>query len=397
MGRFFWGSSKGATKKSSEKQDEGVGGYEGSKGREGERQASNAAVQDLFKKGLNKMADENLDEAIQYFDLALRLDPNLIDAWIKRGYCFFHLNNYSQAIISYDKALAIEPNNTEAWNLKALAFYRMKNYDKAIDCVNKVIDIDPNDGMAWYNKACYLSLAGRVEEAIDALKRAIEIDIAYAKKAVKDRDLDNIKHDIVFKRIVEVVVLEAIRMGHSNVGKMIWVTGLNRQEVEEALNSLMLKGLIVKKTGIQLGLTMGKEDQYELAPEFVSRIGLEKPQTMHTDADDNRNRNRSKDVLERVQVFKELSEEIDKARSSVEKGDVDGAVEHIGRLLEPRFFGSILIEHVPDLHRDLRLYHMRLKDAERGKNYLNANKQNILELIAELEAKVDEKVRKSIA
>ncbi len=394
MGRFFWGSSKGATKKSSERQDEGSDEYEGSKDQGGQRQTS-AAVQDLFKKGLNKMADENLDEAIQYFDLALRLDPNLIDAWIKRGYCFFHLNNYSQAIISYDKALAIEPNNTEAWNLKALAFYKMKNYDKAIECVNRVIDIDPNDGMGWYNKACYLSLAGRVEEAIDALKRAIEIDIAYARKAVKDRDLDNIKHDIVFKRIIEVVVLEAIRMGHSNVGKIIWVTGMNRQEIEEVLNSLLLKGLVVKKTGIQLGLTMGKEDQYELAPEFASRIGLEKPQTMHTDTDENRNR--SKEVLERVHVFKELSEEIDKTRSSVEKGDVDAVVEHISRLVEPRFFGSILIEHVPDLHRDLRLYLIRLKDADRGKNYLNANKKDILELIAELEAKVDEKVRKSIA
>ncbi|GBC73905.1 hypothetical protein HRbin04_01313 [archaeon HR04] len=40
---------------------------------------------------------------------------------------------------------------------------------------------------------------------------------------------------------------------------------------------------------------------------------------------------------------------------------------------------------------------MRLKDADKGKNYLNANKKDILELIAELEAKVDEKVRKSIA
>lgn len=393
MGRFFWGSSKGATRKSSERQDEGGDEYEVSKGQGGQRQAS--AVQDLFKKGLNKMADENLDEAIQYFDLALRLDPDLIDAWVKRGYCFFHLNNYSQAIISYDKALAIEPNNTEAWNLKALAFYKMKNYDKAIECVNRVIDIDPNDGMGWYNKACYLSLAGRVEEAIDALKRAIEIDIAYARKAVKDRDLDNIKHDIVFKRVIEVVVLEAIRMGHSNVGKIIWVTGMNRQEIEEALNSLLLKGLVVKKTGIQLGLTMGKEDQYELAPEFASRLGLEKPQTMHIDVDEKRNR--SKEVLEKVHVFKELSEEIDKTRSSVEKGDVEAAIEHMNRLIEPRFFGSILIEHVPDLHRDLRLYHMRLKDAERGKNYLNANKKDILELIAELEAKVDEKVRKSIA
>ncbi len=394
MGRFFWGSSsKGAARKRDDTREGSDDYNERSEGRKS-RESSNAAIQDLFKKGLNKMADENLEEAIQYFDLALRLDPNFIDAWIKRGYCFFHLNNYSQAIISYDKALAIEPSNTEAWNLKALAFYRMKNYDKAIECVNKVIDIDPNDGMAWYNRSCYLSLAGKVEEAIDALKRAIEIDISYAKKAVKDRDLDNIKHDIVFKRIIEVVVLEAIRMGHSNVGKIIWVTGMNRQEIEEALNSLILKGLIVKKTGIQLGLTMGKEEQYELSQDIASRMGLEKDVERGVAAS-TYSTSGSRDALERVRIFKELSEHIDRTRSSVEKADLDAALESINKLLEPRFFGSILIEHMPDLHRDLRLYHIRLKDE--GKNYLNANKREILELIEEIDAKVDEKVRKSIA
>ncbi|MCS7140625.1 MAG: tetratricopeptide repeat protein [Candidatus Nitrosocaldus sp.] len=397
MGRFFWGS-KGASREGNKAREVGEdeGRDRGGSGSGGDSKQGSSAVKDLFKKGLNKMADENLEEAIQYFDLALRLDQNFTDAWIKRGYCFFHLNNYSQAIISYDRALAIEPNNTEAWNLKALAFYRMKNYEKAIECANRVIDIDPDDGMGWYNKACYLSLAGRVEEAIDALKRAIEIDIAYAKKAVKDRDLENIKHDIVFKRVIEVVVLEAIRMGHGNVGKIIWVTGMNRQEIEEALNSLILKGLIVKKTGIQLGLTMGKEEQYELAPELVSRIGLEKPAITHVPVAGG-GEGRSREAMERVQRFKELSEQIERARSSVEKGDVDGAVEHIGRLLEPRFFGSILIEHMPDLHRDLRLYHMRLRDAGSGKNYLNANKTEILGIIAEIDARVDEKVRKSLA
>ncbi|MEM2920515.1 MAG: tetratricopeptide repeat protein [Candidatus Nitrosocaldus sp.] len=393
MGRFFWSPSSKEATRGHDKAREGSG--DDDDGGKKRREASDSAIQDLFKKGLNKMADENLEEAIQYFDLALRLDPNFVDAWIKRGYCFFHLNNYSQAITSYDKALAIEPNNTEAWNLKALAFYRMKNYDKAIECVNRVIDIDPNDGMAWYNKACYLSLAGKVEEAIDALKRAIEIDISYAKKAVKDRDLDNIKHDIVFKRIIEVVVLEAIRMGHSNAGKIIWITGMNRQEIEEALNSLILKGLIVKKTGIQLGLTMGKEEQYELSQDLASRMGLEKDMERGITASTHSNPSGSREALERVRIFKELSEHIDRTRGSVEKADLDAAIEHINKLLEPRFFGSILIEHMPDLHRDLRLYHMRLKDE--GKNYLNANKREILELIAEIDAKVDEKARKSIA
>ena len=88
----------------------------------------------------------------------------------------------------------------------------MKNYEKAIGCCEKAIDINPNEGMAWYNKACYLSIIHKIEESLDALKRAIEIDIIYAKKAVKDRDFESARGEMVFRRIIEVVVLEAIRV-----------------------------------------------------------------------------------------------------------------------------------------------------------------------------------------
>jgi tetratricopeptide (TPR) repeat protein len=382
MGKLFWGlSSKG--------KEENKGDTEGLKDSKG---VSTNAKQDLFKKGLNKMADEELEDAIQYFDLALRLDPNFIDAWIKRGYCFFHLGNYSQAILSYDKALAVDPTNTEAWNLKALAYYRMKNYDKAIECVNRVIDLDPNDGMAWYNKACYLSLALRVEEAIDALKKAIEIDVSYAKKAVKDKDLDNIRHDIVFKRINEIVVLEAIRQGHDVVGKLVWVTGMNRQEIEEAINSLLLKGLIIKKEVRSVtGFTKSKEEQYELAPDIANMFTTGKIRDRPEGSSSNSSSSISSDTDPKTNVLKELLTCIADARNSIEKGDVESSIEHMRALIDPKRLGSILIENYPDIHRDLRFYHIKISND--GKNYLNAKRNDLLQLLSELEASVNKKLR----
>ncbi len=377
MGKLFWGLSKSKEEKKGDTED-----LKDSKG------VSTNAKQDLFKKGLNKMADEELEDAIQYFDLAIRLDPNFIDAWIKRGYCFFHLGNYSQAILSYDKALAIDPTNTEAWNLKALAYYRMKNYDKAIECVDRVIDLDPNDGMAWYNKACYLSLALRVEEAIDALKKAIEIDISYAKKAVKDKDLDNIRHDIVFKRINEIVVLEAIRQGHDVVGKLVWVTGMNRQEIEEAINSLLLKGLIIKKeVRTVTAFTKSKEEQYELAPDIAGMFTAGKI----SDRSESSRNSSSSDTDPKTNLLKELLTCIADAKASIEKGDVESSIEHMRALIDPKRLGSILIENYPDIHRDLRFYHIKISND--GKNYLNAKRNDLLQLLSELEASVNKKLR----
>jgi len=94
---------------------------------------SDFAKKDLYKKGVNQMASEKLEEAIRSFDLALRIDPAYVDAWIKKGYCHFHLDDYAQAVASYDKALQIDVNNAEAWNMKGLAYYKMKNSEKAIE------------------------------------------------------------------------------------------------------------------------------------------------------------------------------------------------------------------------------------------------------------------------
>ena len=121
-------------------------------------------VRDLYKKGINHMSNDKLSDAIRSFELALRLDPKFVDAWIKKGYAHFHLLDYSFAISSYDMALNIDPDNHEAWNLKGLAYYKMNNYSKAIECCTKALDANPNDGMVWYNYACYLTLDGKVDD-----------------------------------------------------------------------------------------------------------------------------------------------------------------------------------------------------------------------------------------
>ncbi len=373
MGRFLGRSNSSKDEAGEEKSEERA-----------EPGGSEFAKKDLYKKGVNQMASEKLEEAIRSFDLALRIDPHYVDAWIKKGYCHFHLDDYSQATMCYDKAIAIDVNNAEAWNLKALAYYRMKNHEKAIECADKAIDINPNDGMAWYNKACYLSLMHKVDDSLDALKRAIEIDIAYAKKAVKDRDFENARGEVAFRRIIEVVVLEAIRVGYDVIGKMIWITGMDREDIEEAINNLLLKGLIIRTQKRTIsGWVGGKEDNYSLAKELAEKIGIEKEGPF----------GRPVQVSGPMLQLRELSEHLAKTKRVVEKGDVNGTLNHLAKLIEPKELGNLLIENFFEEHRDLRVYQIRMKD--RGLDYLNVNKGNIIELLTNIEAKVNEKTRHS--
>ena len=42
-------------------------------------------VRDLYKKGVNHMSNDRLNDAIRSFELALRLDPKFVEAWVKKG------------------------------------------------------------------------------------------------------------------------------------------------------------------------------------------------------------------------------------------------------------------------------------------------------------------------
>ena len=333
---------------------------------------------DLYQKGVNQMASEKLEDAIRSFELALRIDPKYVDAWIKKGYAHFHLGQYTVAIHSYDKALDIDLNDGEAWNMKGLAYYKMNNYEKAVEACEKAIDINPNDGMSWYNKACYLTVVGMVDEGMEALKRSIEIDISYAKRAVRDRDFENAKAEEGFRRIIEVVVLETIRQAYNHLGKIVWVTGMDRVEVEDALSRLSMKGLIVRRERKEIhGFFTSKEEYYELVKEIADKVGVAKRVGLL---------GHSKEVSAPVQQLRDIVEVIGKAKESVEKGDVNATVECFDQLINPGKHGTAMMEQFFDEHRDLRLFQIRLKD--RGPEYLNSHKPDLIKLLTDIDAKI---------
>ncbi|HKU48979.1 MAG TPA: tetratricopeptide repeat protein, partial [Nitrososphaera sp.] len=331
--------------------------------------------QDLYNKGRNQMSNEKFLDAIRSFELAIRIDPRFVDAWVEKGYAHFHLGEYSVAISSYDRAIEIDVENPSAWNLKGLAYYKMKNYDKAIQCCEKAIDIDPNDGMSWYNMACYLTLSGKADDGLEALRRSIEIDIQNARKAVRDRDFESARAEEGFRRIVEVVVLESIRHGYDYVGKIVWVTGMDRAEVEDALMRLAMKGLVTKHERRNF---TAKEEFYELAKEIADKVGTVRRTGLF---------GTNKEVTAPVQQVKDIREVLGKAKDSIEKGDLANTLDLFDQLVNPLKHGSAMVEQFFDEHRDLRLYKIRLQD--KGQEYLNSHKTDLVDLITKIDHRIE--------
>ncbi|MCJ8307355.1 MAG: tetratricopeptide repeat protein [Nitrosopumilus sp.] len=338
----------------------------------------------LFKKGINLMADEKLDEATVVFEEALRIDPENIETLMKLGYARFHLDDHGEALRVYDKILEIDVENPEAWNLKGLVHYEQKKYAKALDAVEKAIESDPTYGMAQYNKACFLSLLNQVPESLEALKRAIEIDVKNARRSIRDSDFRNVRIEEGFKRIVEVVVLESIRQGYHTIGAIVWTTFLDRVDAERALKKLIEKGLIIqneKRDGLS------KIPIYDLAANIAEKIGKEKKGLFGI--------TRKTLLPKSIKSFRQLSQAIQSVRESIEEKDVEKTIEVFDEFTDSSKSGEQMIETFFDEHREIRLWKIRLKD--RGEDYLIENKEKMLELFDQIEVTVTKKLREQIS
>lgn len=337
----------------------------------------------LFKKGVNLMADEKIEEAADIFEQALRIEPDNIETLMKLGYARFHLEDYNEALKIYDKILDIDVTNPEAWNLKALVHYEQKNYSKALDSIEKAVESDPTYGMAWYNKACFLSLVNQVPESLEALKRSIEIDVKNARKSIRDKDFSNVRIEEGFKRIVEVVVLESIRQGYHTIGSIVWTTFLDKADAEDALRKLLEKGLIVqheKRDGLS------KIPIYDLTAEVAERMGKEKKGLFGIT---------KKQLPKPVKNLKEISQAIQSVRESIEEEDIEKTMELFEVFIDPTKSGEQMIEQFFEEHREIRLWKIRLKD--RGVDYLIENKARMLNLFDNVEVTITKKLRNEIA
>ena len=337
----------------------------------------------LFKKGINFMADEKLEDAIIVFEQALRIEPNNIETLMKLGYARFHLDDHSEALKVYDKILDIDVTNPEAWNLKGLVHYEQKNYSKALDSAEKAIESDPTYGMAWYNKACFLSLLNQVPESLEALKRSIEIDVKNARKSIRDKDFVNVRIEEGFKRIQEVVVLESVRQGYHTLGSIVWTTFLDKADAESALRKLLEKGLIIqneKRDGLS------KIPIYDLAPDVAEKMGKEKKGLFGIT---------KKKLPKPLKNLKELSQAIHAVKEAIDEEDVEKTIDVFDEFIDPTKSGEQMIETFFDEHREIRLWKIRLKD--RGVDYLIENKDKMLILFDNVEVTITKKLRNEIS
>jgi len=97
------------------------------------------------------------------------------------GNDYYKIGEFDKAIEHYNKALEIRPDLLETYFNRGLAYTRKGLYDKAIEDLTKVIELNPNLAEAYYTRGLVYEYKQDYEQAILQYNKALEVDPNYSK------------------------------------------------------------------------------------------------------------------------------------------------------------------------------------------------------------------------
>ena len=130
---------------------------------------------------------------IKYFSKALELDPNMAEAYEKRGRLYFFQEKFDNVIQDFQDYIRLAPKKAEAFRMLGMGHLKNGDYLSAINNFTHAIEIEPDLSGSYANRAEAYRLIGDYQKAIFDSDRAIEnwSDIIAVADAYKTRSKVN--------------------------------------------------------------------------------------------------------------------------------------------------------------------------------------------------------------
>jgi Flp pilus assembly protein TadD len=163
-------------------------------------------VEELVENVVNLRKKKHFEEAEAILRVAIDSDSKTWELWNQLGHVLVAIENYSEAANAFETATRLNPNGFWLW--LSLGYARKENtqLDDAIEATLRATKLTTKHkeiGSALYNLGCYSCIAGRHNEAIDYLDRAFQSDETIREWALDDSDLESLKTDERFLRMLE--------------------------------------------------------------------------------------------------------------------------------------------------------------------------------------------------
>jgi tetratricopeptide (TPR) repeat protein len=109
---------------------------------------------EYFERGLSKYKSGNYSEAIAYYTLAIKLDPNYVAAFINRAIAKAVYEDEIGAIPDFNKAIELDPKNAEAYKIRGLTKIKLGQKDSGCLDLSKGGELGDVEAYGLISKNC---------------------------------------------------------------------------------------------------------------------------------------------------------------------------------------------------------------------------------------------------
>lgn len=118
-----------------------------------------------FLRGEVYFSKKEFRRSIPDYRKAIELKPDFGRAHLYLGDTYYALGQYAEAIAPYSKGIALEPKLPNGRLYRADAYYALKQYDKALADYDEAIRLKPDYALAYANRARLYRTLGNAAKA----------------------------------------------------------------------------------------------------------------------------------------------------------------------------------------------------------------------------------------
>jgi tetratricopeptide (TPR) repeat protein len=120
--------------------------------------------------------DSRYLEARNALEQALRLNPNLAEAWYNLGNIAFHKKNFKEALACYERAATSDPKMATVYTQIGLTLLEMGNVSSAYKPLEKALELDSSEYLANLGLSEYYRKAKDGTKALQEAQKALLIE-----------------------------------------------------------------------------------------------------------------------------------------------------------------------------------------------------------------------------
>jgi len=142
-------------------------------------------AKEYYDKGFEQIQAGKFEEAINFFDKSIELNPDVYISWFNRGIAKTRLGLYQDALPDFEQTIKLKPEYKNGYLNRGTAKKHLENYSGAIADYNLAIKLDSNYADAFYNRALVYEILNKKDSSCTDFYKAKQLGSSVPKNKLE--------------------------------------------------------------------------------------------------------------------------------------------------------------------------------------------------------------------